>query len=178
MTAPYYTLELLQANNSVGYLVKRCGILMTQIAEQRFQSQPITFTQWVVLAQLSEHSSLTPTELSEQLGHDIGALTRIVDDLLKKKLVRRQRSEQDRRAVQITVTAEGRRLAKATKAVVLELANDVVEPYSRAETDLLISLLQRMLAHMENVAEESKKHSSRMEHKAASSGARRASRRK
>ena len=153
MTGQFYTIDSLQAENSVGYLIKRCGILMNQIAEQRFESQPISFTQWVLLVQLTQHTKLSPTQLSTHLGHDLGALTRLVDDLEKQGLVRRERSEQDRRGVQITATAEGRRLAIAAKTVVLDLANELVEPYSRAETELLISLLQRMLLRMQDVAE-------------------------
>ena len=81
MAEPYYTVDSMQAGNSVGYLVKRCGLLVMQFAERRFESQPITFTQWTVLAQLSQHPRLKPTELSRNLGHDMGALTRVVDDL-------------------------------------------------------------------------------------------------
>ena len=150
MSKRYYTRDNLEAANSVGYLVKRCGILMTQIAEQRFESEPISFTQWIVLIQLTQHAHLSPTELSTHLGHDMGALTRIVDDLQEKRLVVRERSEQDRRAVQITATAEGRRLAVLTKATVVDLINELVEPYSNAEVEILISLLQRMLVHMQD----------------------------
>lgn len=109
--------------------VKRCGLLVAQIAERRFEAQPITFTQWVVLMEPSRHPHLA-----------------------ELKLVRREPSEHDRRAVRITVTAEGRRLAKATMPVVVNLANAVVAPYSKAETNLLLSLLQRMLGHMERMA--------------------------
>jgi DNA-binding MarR family transcriptional regulator len=151
MPGPYYTLESLEANNSVGYLIKRCGILMTQIAEQRFESQSISFTQWVILIQLAHHPHQSPTEISKHIGYDMGALTRIVDDLEKKKLVNRERSERDRRAVEIALTPEGRRLAFSAKAHVVELANSLVEPFTRAETDMLISLLQRLLQHMEAV---------------------------
>ena len=35
MRQPYYTLATLQASNSVGFLMKRCGVLMSQLAEQR-----------------------------------------------------------------------------------------------------------------------------------------------
>ena len=153
MAAPYYTLESLQSGNSVGYLIKRCGVLMAQIAERRFESQQVSFTQWVVLAHLAERPHMTPTELSEHLGHDMGALTRIVDDLQDKQFVRRERCEEDRRAVRITLTAEGRRLAKATKAaVVLALANEICEPFTPTETSQLISLMQRVLVRMENIA--------------------------
>jgi len=34
MRKPYYSLETLEPGNSVGYLLKRCGVLMTQLAEQ------------------------------------------------------------------------------------------------------------------------------------------------
>jgi DNA-binding MarR family transcriptional regulator len=153
MSGRHYTIDSLQAENSVGYLIKRCGILMTQIAEQRFESQPISFTQWVLLIQLTQHPKLSPTQLSTHLGHDMGALTRLVDDLEKQSLVRRERSEQDRRGVQIIATPEGHRLAIAAKAVVLDLVNELVGPYSKAETEMLISLLQRLLLHMQDVAE-------------------------
>jgi DNA-binding MarR family transcriptional regulator len=153
MPEPYYTVESMQLGNSVGYLVKRCGLLVMQIAERRFESQPVTFTQWTVLAQLSQHSHLKPTELSRNLGHNMGALTRVVDDLEKLRLVRRERNERDRRAVQITATAAGRRLAKTTKRVVVDLANELIAPYSKAETDLLVTLLQRMLRRTERMAE-------------------------
>jgi DNA-binding MarR family transcriptional regulator len=135
----------------VGYLIKRCGILMTQIAEERFETQPISFTQWVILIQLANHPHQSPTEISSHIGYDMGALTRIVDDLQEKKLVHRERSEKDRRAVQIALTPEGRRLAFSAKTAVLDLANELVEPYSKAETDMLISLLQRLLLHMEGM---------------------------
>jgi DNA-binding MarR family transcriptional regulator len=147
----YYSVDSMEAANSVGYLIKRCGILMTQIAEQRFESQPVTFTQWIVLMQLNKQPHLSPTELSAHLGHDMGALTRVVDDLHRKRLVLRERSEQDRRGVQITLTQEGRRVAQAAKTAVVELINELVEPYTKAETDQLIALLQRMVVHMQDV---------------------------
>jgi DNA-binding MarR family transcriptional regulator len=152
MAGAYYNSDNLQAINSVGYLLKRCGILMTQIAEARFESQPISFTQWIILIRLTQQEHITPTELTGHLGHDMGALTRIVDDLQSKGLVIRERSATDRRAVQIAATDEGRRLALETKKFVVDLANDLVEPYTAAETDLVISLLQRLLVHMEEIS--------------------------
>jgi DNA-binding MarR family transcriptional regulator len=154
MCPPYYSLDTLHAGNSLGYLIKRCGILLTQIAERGFEAQPLSFTQWVVLAQLSQRAHMTPTELRKHIGFDLGTLTRIVDDLVGKGLVGRERSETDRRAVRITITAEGRQLAKAGMPKVVQLNNGLVEPFSKSETDSLISLLQRLLAHMEsNVGE-------------------------
>jgi len=151
MTGPYYTLESLEAHTSVGFLIKRCGILMTQFAERRFESEPLSFTRWMILMWLTQRPHASPTELSTHLGHDMGALTRVVDQLEREALVRRERSELDRRAVQIGVTPEGRRMAHAGKRVMLDLVNQLVEPLSRTETDALISSLQRLLMHLQEI---------------------------
>ena len=154
MLESYYTLESLQANNSVGYLIKRCGIVMTQLAERRFESQPISFTQWLALIWLSQRRHASPTELSAHLGHDMGALTRMIDELQRAGLVRRDRSEQDRRGVQIAVTPAGRHVANTGKRLVLGLMNELLMPYSKAEAGILISLLQRLLSRLQDAARE------------------------
>jgi DNA-binding MarR family transcriptional regulator len=153
MPESYYTFESLEANNSIGFLIKRCGIVMTQLAEGRFESQPVSFTQWMTLMWLTQRPHASPTELSTHLGHDMGALTRVVDELQRDGLVRRARSEHDRRAVQIAITPEGRRVALAGKRLMVDLLNEVLGPFSKAEVETLISLLQRLLSRMQDAAQ-------------------------
>ncbi len=152
MRGAYYSLETLQAERSVGYLVKRCGVLLTQLAEQRFESLDISFTQWLVLVYLAQQEHVSATQLSAQIGHDMGALTRVVDELERRGFARRERSRRDRRAVEIAITAAGRRQAQDAKRVVLELLNRLVGPFSDRETDTLIALLQRLLTHLQEMA--------------------------
>jgi DNA-binding MarR family transcriptional regulator len=153
MAKSYYKVDTLEADNSVGYLVKRCGLLMTQIAERRFEALSVSFTQWVTLMRLSsQQSHMSATQLSKEVGHDMGALTRVIDELERRGLVRRERSRRDRRAVEIAITAAGRRQAKSAKRVMVALLNELVEPYTEADIDTLIGLLQRMLLHLQRAA--------------------------
>jgi DNA-binding MarR family transcriptional regulator len=152
MRKPYYTLETLEANSSVGYLVKRCGVLMTQVAEQRFETLSISFTQWLVLVQLAQQEQVSATQLSEYLCHDMGALTRVVDALEQRGLVRRERSSRDRRAVEIAITPAGRRQAQQGKRLIVELLNRLTEPFTEPEIGTLIALLQRLMGHLQSVA--------------------------
>ena len=147
---PYYTVESFEPMRSLGFLIKRCGALMAQIAENEFQSQPISFTQWIVLMKLRFHAHLSATQLSEEIGHDMGALTRLVDSLERSGFVRRERSQQDRRAVEITLTAEGRRQVEGSIHILVDMMNQLVEPFSSSEIDALIAQMQRMLAHLQN----------------------------
>ncbi len=149
MRQPYYSLESLEADNSVGYLLKRCGVLMNQVAERRFQSLPMSFSQWVVLVHLAEQEHMSATELSVHLGQDMGALTRVVDELERLGFARRERSRRDRRAVEIAITPAGRREAQSAKRVVVELLNRLVEPFTDREIDTLLGLLQRLHGHLQ-----------------------------
>jgi DNA-binding MarR family transcriptional regulator len=152
MPESFYTLESLEAENSIGFLVKRCGIVMTQVAERTFEAHQISFTQWMMLMWLTQRPHASPTELSAHLGHDMGALTRMVDELERDGMVRRDRSRRDRRAVEIAVTPEGRRVAYAGKRLMVDLLNELVAPYSKAEVDALISLLQHLLSRLQDAA--------------------------
>ncbi len=152
MPESYYTIDTLVPPTSIGFLIKRCGVLMSQIGERRFASEPISFTQWLVMANLGRFDHLSATALSEETGYDMGALTRIVDGLESLGLVRRERSERDRRAVEIALTSEGRRRVQSAKRLVVELQNELVRPYSKQEIETLIGLMQRMLVRLQEAA--------------------------
>ena len=154
MRKPYYTVATLARENSIGYLVKRCGVLMTALAERRFEkTSDVTFTQWMALMSLSgQETCVSATRLSKDVGHDMGALTRLVDELERRGLVRRDRSRKDRRSVEIAITPAGRRVAEDTKRLIVELLNGLAESFSEQELDALVSLLHRLWQHLERAA--------------------------
>jgi DNA-binding MarR family transcriptional regulator len=145
MTEFFDTPESLEPINAIGSLVCRCGFLVTQIARHRLDSQHISFTQWLALSWLAERPHASPTELSAHLEYDTGALTRMIDKLERTGMVSRHRCQHDRRVVQIAITPEGRRLARAGRRIMVELQNELVAPYSKREVDTFIALLQRCL---------------------------------
>lgn len=149
MTEPFYTVAGLEAAKSVGFLLKRCGGLMSQIAERRFAAEPLSFTQWMVLATLARYERLTASALSAETCHDMGGLTRMVDGLEAEGLVRRERTERDRRVVEITLTPEGRRRFQSGKRLVVELLNSLVVPFARQEIETMIALLQRLMERLQ-----------------------------
>jgi DNA-binding MarR family transcriptional regulator len=149
MAEPFYTVDTIEAPSSIGFLVKRCGGLMSQAAERHFASEQISFTQWMVIANLGRYERLTATALSEETCYDMGALTRMVDDLEEEGLVRRERTERDRRVVEIALTPQGRKYLQTGKRLVVELLNSLAEPFSRQELETLIALLQRLMTRLQ-----------------------------
>lgn len=150
MSQPYYTVDNLEAGKSIGFLLKRSGGLMSQIAERRFAAEQVSFMQWMVLANLARFEHLTATALAAETCHDMGALTRVVDGLEQEGLVRRERSQHDRRVVEITLTPAGLRHLQSGKRIVVELLNSLVAPFSRRELETLIELMQRLMARLQS----------------------------
>jgi DNA-binding MarR family transcriptional regulator len=148
MSKQYYTVANLCPGNSLGYLIKRIGSVMGQIAETAFEDEPISFTQWIVLINLQGQAPMSATELSAEIGHDMGALTRVVDGLEHAGYVKRERGRDDRRTVEISLTAAGRRQMESSKRQVVELLNLLVEPFSHSETEALIGQMQRLLTRL------------------------------
>jgi DNA-binding MarR family transcriptional regulator len=151
MAIRHYSIDSYPLWDSVGYLIKRCSLLMSAKAEKAFESQPISFTQWIVLMNLRERQGpMSATELSGVMGHDMGALTRLVDTLEGVGLVRRQRSLRDRRAIEIELTPAGKEQAEDSLRLTIELLNELLAPFSATELKALVGQLQTMLVRLQN----------------------------
>lgn len=146
---PYYTLESLHCRRSIGYLVRRLHNLMVPRAEARFADAELTFTQWVTLMGLGEGLASTCAGIANHLGHDTGATTRMLDQLEERGLVKRARDTEDRRVVNVLLTAKGRAISKKLAPRMVDLWNDTLSEFSHADVDTMIDLLTRLLARIE-----------------------------
>lgn len=144
----YYHPKTFIADRSLGYLVKRCSVLMMDLAERAFAEHGVPFTQWLTLVKLHNHEPISVGRLAEELGHDQGALTRVVDALVKAGMVDRRRSTTDRRRVELKLTDSGRGYIDEQLPIALDAINRVLETFSREETDQLVDLLTRLLQRL------------------------------
>src|SRR5437667_6156973 len=70
----------------------------------------------------------------------LSSVTGLIDRLVEKKLVRRDRSNEDRRIVQVELTQEGRQLHEAAMQGRVESARDLLKSLSAEEQEALVSL--------------------------------------
>jgi DNA-binding MarR family transcriptional regulator len=150
MAKPFYKLENFGAETSIGCLLRRLNNLMIPRAEARFADDDITFAHWVTLMCLRDGLASTCADISRHMNHDSGATTRLVDQLEKRGLVERTRSKTDRRVVHLSLTAEGKAVTKALAPRTMNFWNEMLDGFSGAEAAMLIELLSRLLARMEN----------------------------
>ena len=142
---PFYRASDYGMKNSVGYLVRRTANLVLPQLEALFADNELTFSQWTVLMALRELQASTSAEIARNICHDAGSLTRILDQLERRGLIARQRSEADRRVVTLTLTPRGADLVESLMPRVVEFWNELLGGFSHAEIKTLIRLLTRLV---------------------------------
>jgi DNA-binding MarR family transcriptional regulator len=106
----------------------------------------LTYTQYIAMMVMWEHKSVGVKELGEYLYLDSGTLTPLLKRLESKGFVTRERSHDDERAVNVTITEEGENLKK--KAVVIPLKLGECMPLTREEAGTLYTLLYKVLRQL------------------------------
>ena len=141
----FYRPDTYKPDESVGYLMRR--ILNTVAGEVEHELEPtgLTNAQWVPLLKLYMGSASTVAELSRVCSIDAGGMTRLLDRLETKGLLRRTRSSEDRRVVNLELTDEGRTAAQGIPAILCNVQNAHLRGFSVEEWMTLQSLLNRIL---------------------------------
>ena len=132
-------------DESIGFILNRTGRRVSQLLALRLAPYDVTTEQWSVLARLNEEGTMTQKELAFRVGKDQTNVTRILDQLERKKLVVRTANPEDRRSYLPQVTEEGKRLFERTRRIEQETVRLAAEGLSDGE----LNELKRLLRHIE-----------------------------
>lgn len=156
--ADFYHAHGYCAEESVGYMMKHIVMSIVFQADKRLDPHGLTSAQWGPLMRLRTTGGSTVAELARWVNVDAGAMTRLLDRLEKKGLCKRVRSTEDRRVVQVELTAEGDTAIAEVPAVLAEVLNAHLAGFSKTEWNALRNYLQRMLENGETMRETSVAH--------------------
>ena len=134
---------------SPGYLVRLIHQMSVAAIDKALAEDGLTATQWMTLVSLYFDHADTCIGLARGLGHDKGAMTRMIDQLEANGWVLRHRDPDDRRIVRLTLTESGRETAVAAKQKVIACWNGFLADWSEKEVGDLIATLQRLRRTME-----------------------------
>lgn len=114
--------------DSLGYKIELCSRLMSNRLNQKFNEQgyPVTAEQWAIINYLLVEDGLSQKHLSQLVKKDHTSVSRLLDNLIKKNVVKRIADPSDRRTNLIYLTNQGRQLqSDLTKQVQKHLKNAV-----------------------------------------------------
>jgi DNA-binding MarR family transcriptional regulator len=151
MPRSHYKPDSFHLRDSIGYLLKRTQRLMQERIEALFEQQGFTLQQWVVLMYLRDDLAVTIADMCRDLHHDSGAMTRLIDQLEARKLLERRRSADDRRVVELSLTAAGAKVLDTLVPTACDALNTALDGFTRDEVKLMQSMLGRLLVRMEEL---------------------------
>lgn len=144
---PIYAIETFRPSQGVGAFIGRARRTIVEAIDQKLAPLDISHAQWIVVMLLGDGAAATAAELCKILVYDPGAMTRLLDRLEKKGVLRRVRAKDDRRKVRLQLTAGGKRLYPKILEALVEVFNQLLDGFSKNEVHQLEHLLKRMVAN-------------------------------
>ena len=109
------------------------------------QGVELNFTQFVALKLLGHEEPMTPVELARALHYNPGALTRLLDKLEQRSYLKRVPDPDDRRALRLELTTQGKALRKRVIGYCDAVASRIFEGTTAREREQLHDVLSRVL---------------------------------
>src|SRR5918912_251544 len=143
--APVYELRSFRSHEAVGALVGRARKALVREFDRELEPLGLSTVQALVIVLVAEGHAGTAADICRELAHDPGAITRMIDKLESPGVVRRVPRPGDRRATDLELPKEGRRLHGEVKRVQVAVLNRMLRGFSRAEARTLERLLKRII---------------------------------
>ncbi len=100
------------------------------------------------LRTVGRHEGCIMSGIAERIRLSLSSVTGLIDRLVEKRLVCRDRSREDRRVVQVELTGEGRELHESVVESQVAYARGLLKTLSAAEQDELLALFGKLSARI------------------------------
>jgi len=144
---PIYDTKTFQPREAIGSLIGLARKTLIAKIDAELAPFDVSAAQWLVVLLVGENAVSSATGLCEKLSYDPGAMTRLLDRLESKGILRRVRSPDDRRTIQLELTDSGKALYPKIIAAMADVNNSLLRGFSREEVGQLEGYLRRMLAN-------------------------------
>jgi DNA-binding MarR family transcriptional regulator len=154
-----YDVASYQPKKSVGALLSRVRVEMLAAldrdlaADKRLATLELSAAQLIIIANLAAaEAPMSASDLCKGISYDAGAMTRMLDRLESKGLIRRNRSQHDRRLMHLELTEEGHAAYPRMREISMAVANRFLRGFTKSEARQLEALLSRMLENAHGLA--------------------------
>jgi DNA-binding MarR family transcriptional regulator len=134
--------------DTLGFILCHADLKMKNNLLRKIKSFDITTEQWMIMNRLFEEGGISQKELSERTLKDQGSLTRTLDRMEKKGLVKRQVSPNDRRSFLIYLTDAGQTVRDQIVPIAVECIEEAVKGFTEEEVGILTTLLRRVIYNL------------------------------
>ena len=133
---------------SFPYLVNRVGVRVGEVFSRRLEAYGVTLPMYRVMAALRMQGDQRLGDLAEVTSVEMSTLSRLISAMVARKLVSRQRPEDNGRAVEINLTAQGRSLVEELMPLAVQHEALALRGFTREESERLKRDLVRVFENL------------------------------
>ena len=141
--------EILELDQFLPYLFHLITAGLSNRFLGRLRPNGVTVQRWRVLMVVMNRGPRNMSELVKLTLIPQSALSRLVDQMERDRLVVRRLSDLDTRVVEVELTDHGRQMYWRLVPAAIAHAEAIVEDFDEQERKLLYSLLRRVLANLQ-----------------------------
>jgi len=132
------------------YLIDKTNKVARRYSQETFvkAGHDITVDQWLVLKKIWDNKEINQIELATSLFKDRASITRILQILVRKRLVKKDLKVGDKRHFILSLTTKGEQLFKQLLVEVKAMRTQGVSDFSDQEKEQMRKLLNRMIKNL------------------------------
>lgn len=136
---------------SLGFKLDRASRINTLNLSKNLKENGFLITpeQWGVINFLLQENGLTQSEIGKLINKDHTCVSRLIDNLIKKGLIKREVSVEDKRINLVYLTDEGKRLQKDVVGTVNASLDRAFQGISEEEKEIFSKVLDRIIENLE-----------------------------
>lgn len=146
----YPEIEAIRPVDFPCWLMRIISTVVRAEVDRRMEPLGLTQAQWIPVLHLASGKAHTSADLARRTLQTPGAMTRLVDRLVDKGIIERERSTDDRRVVSLRLTEEGLAAARQVPDIVKGVNSAALSPLSPDELTQFHGYLRRIYEAMPN----------------------------
>jgi len=129
----------------IGHLIGRARTALLTGLDSELEPFGLTGAQFAVLKNVADGMAETAADLCRTMHYDTGSMTRMLDRLEEKAVLRRERCTADRRMVFLRITDDGNQLLPQLRGAADRVLGHHLAGFSPAEVAAFKQFLVRMI---------------------------------
>ncbi len=137
--------KISELTDHIGYWMRLVSNDVSHAFAKKLEASGVTVAEWVVLREIFNTRTTSPSAMAELTGLTRGAVSKLVNRLFEKALVTREEAAVDRRYQTIQLTAKGIQLVPILAAIADENDKAFFSGLSKNERNQLTDLLKKLV---------------------------------
>jgi DNA-binding MarR family transcriptional regulator len=132
-------------HSHIGFWLRYVSNHVSHAFAQKLLASGVTVAEWVILREMFDRDGAAPSDLAELTGLTRGAISKLADRLIAKKLLARSYAKDDRRYQTLALTTAGRSLVPTLAKLADENDEQFFAALSPKQRKRLVNTLKKLV---------------------------------